>query len=94
MNITPPCENITVYTKSNCIYCTKVKELLPDAQIVLADVYLKKNRQNFLNYIASISGKKPNTFPMVFWHKRFIGGYDDTKQYVDELNTFSLNSDF
>ena len=94
MEITPPCENITIYTKSKCNYCTKVKALLPEASVVLSDKYLEEDRESFLKYMASISGKTPKTFPMVFWHKRFIGGYTETKKYIDELNTFSLDQDF
>ena len=42
----------TIYSKSNCSYCIKVKKILVDKQISFLDIncdeYLVKNKEEFL----------------------------------------------
>lgn len=75
----------TIYTKSKCIYCDKVKEFLMDSgfeyNIILCDDFLAKNKIEFLKFIESIAGVPHNTFPMVFHKGKFVGGYNDTLKY-------------
>jgi len=53
-------------------------------------MYLKENRNSFLEFVDKLSGTKPRTFPMVFLNNRFIGGYMETKKYIDELESFKF----
>jgi glutaredoxin len=73
----------TVYTKSNCSYCDKVKTLLQDVQpppvCVNCDEYLETCKSEFLEFIATLAGQDYKTFPMVFHGGEFVGGYSDTK---------------
>jgi len=74
----------TIYTKKDCIYCTKVKKLLETEKVVVVecDSYLEKDREYFLKTMDSLTGKKEQrTFPFVFKHSLFLGGYDDTVLY-------------
>ena len=79
----------TIYTKSNCKYCTYVKELLKSKFLLFkeidADIYLKNedDKARFLSFIKTIANKEYKTFPMVFNDGVFIGGYDNTKEYID-----------
>lgn len=91
-NFTYPKEKIwTVYTKSNCIYCTKVKELLKSNNIdyisINCDEYIQNqiNKESFLSQIESLIEKKYRTFPMVFDENNFIGGFVDTKNYIESI---------
>lgn len=74
----------TIYTKSKCTYCTKVKEYLDDSgfeyNTILCDDFLVKKLE-FLEFIESIAGVPHNTFPMVFHKGIFVGGYNDTLKY-------------
>ena len=80
----------TIYTKSNCIYCTKVKELLESNNInftiVNCDEYLINNeiKEIFLSQMENFIGKGYlyKTFPMVFDGINFIGGFTDTEKYI------------
>ena len=95
-NFTYPTDKIwTVYTKSNCEYCIKVKKLLESNGIeyisLNCDNYIQDNKSKelFLEQIKSIIGNKQiyKTFPMVFNGKKFIGGFVDTEKYLIEINS-------
>lgn len=79
----------TVYTKSNCPYCSKVKELLnQNKQIVEyidCDDELKesKTKEAFLKCIEGRIGYEYRTFPMVFLDGIFVGGYAQTAKYFE-----------
>jgi glutaredoxin len=86
--IKPHSNNFTVYTKSNCVYCLKLKQLLKDYDInfieVNCDEYLTENKNIFLLFIKSITNKNYNTFPMVFDKGVFIGGFTETNKYLEK----------
>lgn len=78
----------TIYTKSNCVFCHKVKELLEKEHIITivnCDEWLKniKKKEQFLTLIKDIVGYEWKTFPMVFSNNKFIGGYTETKKFFD-----------
>jgi len=90
-----------IYTKSNCSFCYKVKELLenePIITIVNCDELLKNigKKDKFLTLIKDIVGCEWRTFPMVFLNNKFIGGYTETKKiFDDKLNCeLIVNDDF
>ena len=87
----------TVYSKSECSYCTKVKRLLFDKQIFFLDVscdeYLLEDKEKFLSFIKVKANKEYRTFPMVFKDGKFIGGFTETQIFVDKLLCF-VNDDF
>ena len=95
-NFTYPNNKIwTVYTKSNCEYCTKVKKLLESNGIeyigINSDNYIQndKSKELFLEQIKNIIGREQiyKTFPMVFNKKNFIGGFVDTEKYLSDINS-------
>ena len=71
----------TIYTKSNCIFCDKVKELLKNEKIVIVfcDEILEndKKRKQFLETMDFLTHVQHRTFPFVFKDEYFIGGFDD-----------------
>jgi glutaredoxin len=91
-----PSPSWTIYTKSNCPFCTKVKDLLVNENptIILCDDYLQSNYtiiQNgqtikispFLDYINQFTTKEHKTFPIVFHQGEYIGGYIETLKYYN-----------
>jgi glutaredoxin len=80
----------TIYSKKDCIYCTKVKKLLEKEKTVLieCDSYLEENRDFFLETMDSITGREHRTFPFVFKDETFLGGHDDTVLYLNKHNQF------
>jgi glutaredoxin len=91
--LSPVMKGYTVYSKSGCPFCVKVKYLLGSmsvsADYINCDEYLLNDRDGFLAFIrAYIGGRDWRTFPMVFLDGVFIGGYMDTKAYLEKENAF------
>lgn len=96
MNFPKPQKGIiTVYSKSGCNYCIKVKALLQEKQcefsIIDCDKFILENRDEFLLFIQEMIGKEYKFFPMVFNDNIFIGGYDETIKYFTSLQDRSLD---
>ena len=89
----PLYEQFTVYSKSGCINCTRVKQLLQEKQvkynIIDCDEYILEDKSGFLDCIRDLAEKEYKMFPMVFFNKSFIGGFKETQEYFDKLIDFS-----
>jgi len=94
--ILPSTNNYTVYSKSGCINCTKVKKILKEQNIepliVDCDEYLIENKEDFLSQITELIGYEYKMFPIVFNNGKFIGGYFDVKQILDDKNITNNDS--
>ncbi len=86
----PVMDGYTIYSKSNCPYCVKIKDFLEREKckmtIIDCDEYLKQNREEFLSEMKKNTVIEWKTFPFVFLDGNFIGGYQDTinKMVLDE----------
>ena len=99
MEIIEPFETgFTVYSKSGCSNCTRVKKLLIEKQFFFVDIdcdeFLIENKEHFLLFIKERAKKDYRTFPMVFKDAKFIGGFDDIQKYFDKLLSFDENENF
>lgn len=87
-------KGFTIYTKSGCKFCTEVKKLLKlnkmDYETIDCDDYLLNNKEDFLTFIGNNAGKSVRTFPMVFYNRKFIGGYIETEKFIISNNAFTL----
>ena len=96
--IKPNNTGFTVYTKSGCRYCDLVKKLLNDHKfnffIVNCDNYILENKSVFLAFLSNVSQQNINTFPVVFNGTNYIGGYNETNKYIQEINAFFELNDF
>ena len=93
MDYEKPSESMyTIYSKSGCTYCVKVKKLLLEKKLAFdmidCDDYLIENKEDFLAYIKEVAGREYRTFPMVFRCGEFIGGFTETKQLLDKEEAF------
>ena len=96
MNIpTPTSSRFTVYTKQNCSYCEKVKDALEHSfetpEIIPCDDFLVNDflvdfekKQVFVAFMNSLTKDKFKTFPVVFFDKTFIGGYNETVLFLQK----------
>lgn len=79
----------TIYSKSGCHYCTKIKEILKEKNLFFIEVqceeYLLEERENFLSFIEYKIGKSYTTFPMVFYDNKFLGGFNEASEYISKL---------
>ena len=86
----------TVYSKSGCPNCKKVKELLETKQIpftiIDCDEYLIETKPEFLQFIQDLTSQEWKTFPIVFnKDSRLIGGFLDTREYLENLSDQQLD---
>lgn len=76
-----PYENgYTIYSISNCKYCTMIQQKLKCTNPAInCDKYLKtaRERDNFYNFIEIYAKKPYKYFPMIFKNGVFIGGYKE-----------------
>ena len=92
-------KEFTIYSKTGCFYCIKAKTLFKekklDHTIIYCDDYILDDKDNFLKYINKLAGKEVKTFPMIFFQEKFIGGYDETVDFIDKmLLSFDENENF
>jgi len=89
----PKMTGYTIYSKSGCPNCTKVKKYLQNANaqmnIVDCDEYLIERKEEFLKFIEEAAEKSVRVFPIVFFEGKYIGGYQDTEYHYSRLNAFS-----
>lgn len=80
----------TIYTKSQCGFCVKSKELLKSESYTMIDCdeYLLEDKDAFLAFIENLVGKTYRTFPMIFKDGKFLGGYNETKTHYEKENAF------
>jgi glutaredoxin len=85
----PKQRQFTIYSKTGCTNCSRVKQFLEENNLlyteVNCDLFLGEHKQSFLLFIQHLAGKQVNTFPMVFDHFHFIGGFQQTVDYCDKM---------
>jgi glutaredoxin len=90
----PSARDFTIYSKSNCSYCLKLKNLLQNQYLpfdeINCDEYLieEETKEKFFSFIEKKVGKSFKTFPIVFYDNKFVGGYTDAILYIDRLLLF------
>jgi hypothetical protein len=81
-------EGYTIYSKSGCINCTRIKHFFKQKDIffleVQCDELLLKDKEQFLLIISEMANKKCTTFPMIFYNGEFVGGYNEVKTNVEK----------
>jgi glutaredoxin len=95
----PDTTGFTIYSKSGCPNCVKMKKLLGDKnlnfKIVDCDEYIIEDKQCFLLFINALAEKDVKLFPMVFHNSKFIGSYNETTDVVNKLSlSFEENGNF
>jgi glutaredoxin len=79
----------TIYSKSGCHNCSKIKKLLTEKHLffleIQCDEYLIEEREGFLSFIENKIGRSNTTFPMVFYDGKFIGGYNDAVGNIEKI---------
>lgn len=73
--------SIIVYSKQDCVFCSKAIELLRKKQIEFMELKLNHDfdRDELL-----IRFPDARTFPIITIDNEFIGGYTDLLSYVEE----------
>ena len=78
----PETNKFTIYSKSGCPNCIKVKRFLQENNILFTNIdcdeYLLENKEEFLQFIQNLAQKECRLFPMFFDNQQFIVGYSET----------------
>jgi glutaredoxin len=92
MEFKKPGKDFTVYSKSACKNCLKVKTFLSYNEktftIIDCDDYIIEDRNKFIIFLQEITENKFNQFPVVFYDGIYIGEYNETIQYCNEMMDF------
>lgn len=67
-------KSVVIYTKQNCIYCSKAIDLLKKKKLSYKQIELSKDKKTRLLLINQ-TGQK--TIPYVFINDKFVGGFQD-----------------
>lgn len=80
---------IKVYTKPNCPWCVKAKELLNNLGVKYSELKLNEDytREELRKLVPE---NLPLTVPQVFVYNKRIGGYEDLKEYAEGHNMMGL----
>lgn len=87
-SIEPTNIGFTIYSKSGCTNCTKLKKILDDNlsvyNIINCDEYLIEEKEIFLQFIKNKANTECKTFPIVFCNGKFIGGLSETIEFIKQ----------
>jgi len=67
--------DVTIYTKADCPYCTRAKELLTAKSVHYKEIRAANDRAVREQMVRQSRGR--NTFPQIFINTLHIGGCDD-----------------
>ena len=94
----PQSTGFTIYTKSGCKNCTKVKNFLDEKKLpnvkICCDDYIIEDKTNFVAFIISKTKEEMVLFPIVFNNGVFVGGYPETKDLIEKAICFEESIDF
>ena len=99
MNFEEPLETgFTIYSKSGCKNCTKVKKILDEKGAIntkiCCDDYLIEDKAKFICFILNKTKQTNVVFPIVFNNGIYVGGYNETNELLDKTLCFDERSDF
>jgi thioredoxin reductase (NADPH) len=82
---------IVIYSKNNCHFCTKAKELLTK----LGLEYTEKKMEDFSSVDAMLKdiGKKVKSMPQVKIDEQLVGGYNQLLEYFVEEGKINFKGD-
>lgn len=75
---------VTIYTKDNCAWCVKAKELMNNLGIRYTELKLGIDyTREELRERMGVDESFPLTVPQVYIYNRRIGGYEDLAEYCE-----------
>jgi glutaredoxin len=80
---------IEIYTKENCIYCSKAKEFLAEKGLVYSEYILGKD---YTKEFIVENFPSARTYPVIIIDGVNIGGYDSLKSHYETIQNTSTNS--
>lgn len=80
-----------IYTKDNCNWCVKAKQLMNDVGVKYQELKLgiDYTREELK---ALLPENLPLTAPQIFVYNKRIGGYEDLADYLESTGVMGLQS--
>ena len=75
---------ITVYSKNNCVFCTKAKTLLKNLGLEYEEKSLEKDFGSDPSKLIEDIGKNVRTMPQIKIDGELIGGYNQLVEYFND----------
>lgn len=75
---------IVIYSKTNCQYCTKAKNLVKSLGLQYEELSFEKDFNNDVNKLIEHVGKKVRTMPQIKIDEQLVGGYNQLVEYFVE----------
>lgn len=75
---------IVIYSKTNCQYCTKAKNLVKSLGLQYEELSFEKDFNNDVNKLIEHVGKKVRTMPQIKIDDQLVGGYNQLVEYFVE----------
>jgi glutaredoxin len=81
----------TIYTKDNCSWCVKAKELMDHLGIQYTEYKLGVDyTREELREKMGVNESFPLTVPQIFVYSRRIGGFEEFAEYCEETGIMGL----
>ena len=82
-----------IYSKPNCPYCTKAKDLLNNSRIDYTEITIGKDitvERLFEEF--DLNGMpRPKSAPQIILHGKYVGGYKELEQYYQDHDMWRDN---
>lgn len=67
----------TVYSKPNCPFCVRAKNLLESKGIEIVEVSAVDKREELIEAVTKATGAAPRTVPQIWLGEQYIGGFTE-----------------
>lgn len=82
---------ITIYTKTDCNWCVKAKELMNQLGVQYTELKLGTDfTKEELREL--VPANLPLTVPQCFVYNKRIGGFEDLKDYLESVGVIGIQS--
>ena len=75
---------ITIYSKNNCVFCTKAKSLLKNLGLEYEEKSLEKDFGSDPSKLIEDIGKNVRQMPQIKIDGELVGGYNQLVEYFNE----------
>ena len=84
---------ITVYSKNNCVYCSKAKALIKGLGLEYEEKSLEKDFGGDPSKLIEDIGKNVRAMPQIKIDGELIGGYNQLVEYFEKQNKVNFKGE-
>tara|TARA_E500000178_G_C16869843_1_gene683811 strand:- start:673 stop:945 length:273 start_codon:yes stop_codon:yes gene_type:complete len=84
---------ITIYSKNNCVYCSKAKALIKGLGLEYEEKSLEKDFGGDPSKLIEDIGKNVRAMPQIKIDDELIGGYNQLVEYFEKQNKVNFKGE-